>query len=116
MRKGKAGRAPRDDGRSAVEAWLGHVNTAQRSLVRRLDQLIVETVPDVVCAVKFRKPTNPWGVPFYGLPAQGWIVTVNSLKACVRVIIFAGKALKPVPPLAAPPGIRRRSNCRVGLP
>jgi hypothetical protein len=102
----KVGRAPQDDSRSAVEAWLDHVNPTQRPLVRRLDQLIVEAVPGIVCAVKFRKPTNPWGVPFYGLPARGWIVSVNSLKASVRLILFAGIALKPVPPLAAPPKAR----------
>lgn len=94
------------DGRPAVEAWLHHVQPEHRSLVRRIDALILETVPDAVCAVKFRKPTNRWGVPFYGVSGKGWIVSVNSLKARVRLIFFAGNVLKPVPPLAAPPRAR----------
>ena len=94
------------DGRPAVEAWLNHVKPEHRSLVRRIDALILVAVPDVVCAVKFRKPTNRWGVPFYGLAGKGWIVSVNSLKAQVRLIFFAGNVLKPIPPLAAPPRAR----------
>ena len=95
-----------DDGRPAVEAWLDHVRPEHRSIVRRIDALILEAVPGVVCAVKFRKPTNRWGVPFYGIAGKGWIVSVNSLKAQVRLIFFAGSVLKPIPPLAAPPRAR----------
>jgi hypothetical protein len=94
------------DGRPGVEAWLDHVKPEQQSLVRHLDRVILEAIPDAVCAVKFRKPTNPLGVPFYGLPGGGWIASVNSLKAQVRLILFAGRALKPMPPLAAPPQAR----------
>lgn len=93
-------------GRKEVEAWLDHVTPEQQELVRRIDHLILEAIPDVICAVKFRKPTNPFGVPFYGLQGGGWIASVNSLKARVRVIFFAGRALKPMPPLAAPPQAR----------
>lgn len=94
------------DGRPAVEAWLTHVKPDHQSIVRRIDALILKAIPDAVCAVKFRKPSNPWGVPFYGLAGTGWIVSVNSLKAQVRLIFFAGNALKPIPPLAAPPKAR----------
>ena len=95
-----------EDGRPAVEAWLDHVKPEHRSVVRRIDALILETIPDAICAVKFRKPTNTWGVPFYGRSGKGWIVSVNSLKAQIRMIFFAGKGLKPMPPLAAPPRAR----------
>ena len=94
------------DGRQGVQAWLDHVRPEQQGLVRRLDRMILEAIPDAACAVKFRKPTNPLGVPFYGLPGGGWIASVNSLKAQVRLIFFAGRALKPMPPLAAPPQAR----------
>src|SRR5262245_8928567 len=77
------------DGRPAVEAWLDRVKPEQQALVRRLDQLILEAMPDAVCAVKFRKATNPWGLPFYGLPGQGWIVSVNSFKVHVKLMFFA---------------------------
>jgi hypothetical protein len=90
------------DGRPAVDAWLDRVKPEHQPLVRRLDQLILEAMPDAVCAVKFRKPTNPWGVPFYGLPGQGWIVSVNSFKAHVKLMFFAGSALDPMPLAAVP--------------
>jgi hypothetical protein len=106
QKTGGLSRIAKEDGRPAVEAWLDHVKPEQRSVVRRIDALILETVPDAVCAVKFRKPTNSWGVPFYGLSGKGWIVSVNSLKAQVRLIFFAGNVLKPIPPLAAPPRAR----------
>jgi hypothetical protein len=79
------------DGRRAVEAWLDGVKLELQPLVRRLDQLILEAMPDVVCAVK-------WNVPFYGLPGQGWIAALNSFKAHVKLVFFAGSALKPTPP------------------
>ena len=43
-----------------------------------------------------------WGVPFYGLPGQGWIVSVNAFKAHVKLMFFAGSALKPLPPATVP--------------
>ena len=94
------------DGRPAVEAWLDNVKPAHRNVARRIDALILETVPHAVSGVKFRKPTNPGGVPFYGVAGDGWLVSVNSLKAQIRVIFFAGNSLKPMPPLAAPPRAR----------
>ncbi|MEP6695182.1 MAG: DUF1801 domain-containing protein [Chloroflexota bacterium] len=102
----KAVRAANADGRPAVVAWLKGIEPAQRGLARRLDQLILDAVPGAVSAVKFRKPTNPLGVPFYGLPDKAWIVSMNSLKGRVRVNFFSGNALKPLPPLAAPPRAR----------
>jgi hypothetical protein len=97
---------PNADGRPAVEAWLKHAKPEHQVIARRLDVLIFEAVPDAITAVKFRKPSNPLGVPFYGIPGKGWIVSVNSLKVQVRVIFFAGNAMTPMPPLAAPPRAR----------
>lgn len=101
--KGPSHIAP-SDGRPAVEAWLDHVKPEHQRVVRRIDALILKTIPDVVCAVKYRKPTNPLGVPFYGRTGDGWIVGLNALKAQVRVAFFTGNALKPIPSLAARPG------------
>ena len=84
-------RVAKGDSRRAVEAWLDGVMPELQPLVRRLDQLILEAMPDVVCAVK-------WNVPFYGLPGQGWIAALNSFKAHVKLLFFAGNALKPMPP------------------
>lgn len=94
------------DGRPAVQAVLDNVPPAQRPLARRLDELIRKTVPEAVSAVKYRKPSQPLGVPFYGIPGGGWLVHMNPLKARVRLTFFAGAALTPSPPIAAPGGSR----------
>ena len=79
------------DGPRAVEAWLDGVKPELQPLVRRLDQLILKAMPSAVCAVK-------WNVPFYGLLGQGWIAALNSFKAHVKLLFFAGGALEPMPP------------------
>lgn len=87
----KSRRMAMADGHSAIEVRLEHVKPELQPLVRRLDQLIMEAMPDAVCAVK-------WGVPFYGLAGQGWIVAINSFKAHVKLLFFGGSALKPMLP------------------
>ena len=87
----KSGRTAKGDGRRSFEGWLDGVKPELQPLGRRLDQLILEAMPDAVCAVK-------WNVPFYGLPGQGWIAALNSFKAHVKLLFFAGNALKPMPP------------------
>ena len=78
-------------GHAAIEVWLGHAKPELQPIVRRLDELILEAMPDAVCAIK-------WGVPFYGLAGRGWIAAINSFKAHVKLLFFAGSALKPVLP------------------
>src|SRR5262245_1330264 len=87
----RPGRMAKAGGPPAVEAWLDHVKPELQPLVRRIDHLILQAMPDAVCAVK-------WNVPFYGLPDQGWIAAINSFKAHVKLLVFAGIALKPMSP------------------
>lgn len=87
----KSSRIAKADGRPDVEAWLDAVRPELRPIARRIDCLVLQAIPDAVCAVK-------WNVPFYGLPGQGWIVAINSFKAHVKLLFFAGKALKPALP------------------
>jgi hypothetical protein len=79
------------DGHFAVETWMEQVQPELQPLTRRLDQLILEAMPEAICAVK-------WGVPFYGLAGQGWIAAINSFKAHVKLLFFGGSALKPALP------------------
>lgn len=79
------------EGHPAIEEWMERVKPELQPLVRRLDRLILEAMPDAVCAVK-------WGVPFYGLAGQGWITAINSFKAHVKLLFFKGGDLKPVLP------------------
>ena len=94
------------DGRGAVRAALDAVPAEQRRLAKRLDKLILAAIPGAVSGVKYRKPSQPLGVPFYGLAETGWLLHLNPLKGRVRLTFFAGSGLKPSPPIAAPGGSR----------
>ncbi|MEO8733198.1 MAG: DUF1801 domain-containing protein [Flavobacteriales bacterium] len=76
------------DNRPAVEAWLARVKPELQPLACRIDALIMEAMPDAVCAIK-------WNVPFYGLKGQGWIASINSFKAHVKLLFFDGSQLSP---------------------
>jgi len=58
---------------------------------RRLDSLIVLTVPVVRNAVK-------WNSPFYGVEGQGWFLNFHTFTNYVKVAFFRGTSLRPVPP------------------
>jgi hypothetical protein len=60
-------------------------------LGRRLDALIVRTVPGVHKAVK-------WNSPFYGIEGQGWFLSYHCFAKYIKVTFFRGTSLRPVPP------------------
>ncbi len=78
------GDAPVQDYIAALSGW-------QRDLARRLDALVVKSVPDVRKAVK-------WNSPFYGIEGQGWFLAVHVFTRYLKVTFFKGTSLKPVPP------------------
>ena len=63
----------------------------KHDLGRRLDNLIVRTVPDVRKAVR-------WNSPFYGAEGQGWFLSYHVFTRYVKVTFFRGVLLDPVPP------------------
>jgi len=63
----------------------------KRDLGKRLDALIVQTVPQVRKAVK-------WNSPFYGVEGQGWFLSFHVFTRYVKVTFFDGTSLQPVPP------------------
>lgn len=73
----------------------------KKDLGRRLDALIVKTVPGVQKAVK-------WNSPFYGMPGQGWFLSFHVFTKYVKVTFFEGKRLKP----ALPGGTAKSKNAR----
>ena len=58
---------------------------------RRLDALIVRTVPGVAKAVK-------WNSPFYGVEEGVWFLSFHCFDRYVKVAFFRGASLRPVPP------------------
>lgn len=82
------------DGDRSVEAYLAAMPDWKQDLGRRLDALIVRTVPNVRKAVR-------WNSPFYGIEGQGWFLSFHCFTKYVKVAFFRGASLRPPPPGAS---------------
>ena len=80
------------DGDAPVRAYIAAMPGWKRNVGRRIDALIVRTVPDVRKAVK-------WNSPFYGVDGQGWFLSFHMFTKYVKVAFFAGSSLRPRPPV-----------------
>ncbi len=78
-------------GDAPVEAYIAAMPGWKREVGRRLDALIVRTVPGVAKAVK-------WNSPFYGVEEGVWFLSFHCFTNYVKVAFFRGASLKPVPP------------------
>ena len=79
------------DGDAPVQAYIAAMPSWKGDLGRRLDELIVCTVPNVRKAVR-------WNSPFYGIEGQGWFLSYHVFTHYVKVTFFQGALLQPVPP------------------
>jgi len=79
------------DGDAPVQAYIAAMPGWKRDVGRRLDALIVRTVPNVRKAVK-------WNSPFYGIEGQGWFLNLHCFTKYVKVAFFRGTSLRPLPP------------------
>ncbi len=87
-------RIAKADGDAPVQAYIAAMPGWKRDVGRRLDALIVRTVPHVRKAVK-------WNSPFYGIEGQGWFLAIHSFTHHVKVTFFRGTSLRPLPPVAS---------------
>ncbi|MEA2240199.1 MAG: hypothetical protein QOC81_4923 [Thermoanaerobaculia bacterium] len=78
------------DGDDPVQAYIAAMPDWKRDVGRRLDALIVRTVPGVRKAVK-------WNSPFYGIEGKGWFVSFHTFTNYVKVTFFQGTSLRPPP-------------------
>ena len=79
------------DGDAPVRAYIAAMPGWKRTVGRRLDAIIVRTVPGVRKAVK-------WNSPFYGVEGDGWFLNFHCFTKYVKVAFFRGTSLRPVPP------------------
>lgn len=82
---------PRSDGEEGVQAFIASMEPWQAALAARVDQFIVQNVPDVRKAIR-------WHCPFYGVQGQGWFLSFAAFQYHVKFMFFRGSALTPVPP------------------
>ena len=79
-------------GDAPVQAYIAAMPGWKSEVGRRLDQLIMEAVPDVQKAVK-------WNSPFYGMEGEGWFLGIHCFARYIKVAFFRGLSLEPVPPV-----------------
>ena len=81
-------------GDAPVQAYIAALSGWKGEVGRRLDALVVRTVPGVQKAVK-------WNSPLYGVEGQGWFLGVHSSARYVKLAFFRGALLNPLPPVAS---------------
>jgi hypothetical protein len=87
-------RIPKGEGDGPVQDYIAAMPGWKRNVGRRLDDLIVHTVPDVHKAVK-------WNQPFYGTKDDGWFLSFRCYTDYVQVQFLKGTSLDPLPPKAS---------------
>jgi hypothetical protein len=78
-------------GDAPVQAYIAAMPGWKQGVGRRLDALIVRTIPGVAKAVK-------WNSPFYGVEDGVWFLSFHCFAKYVKVAFFRGASLRPVPP------------------
>jgi hypothetical protein len=78
------------EGDAPVQAYIAAMPGWKSDVGRRLDAIIMRTVPGVHKAVK-------WNSPFYGIEDQGWFLSFHVFTRYVKVTFFRGTSLRPVP-------------------
>lgn len=84
-------RIPKGYGDAPVQAYIAAMPGWKSDVGRRLDAIIVRTVPGVNKAVK-------WNSPLYGMEDQHWFLGIHVFAKYVKVAFFRGASLDPLPP------------------
>jgi hypothetical protein len=87
------------DGEVPVRVYIDALPGWKRSVGKRLDELIVATVPGIGKAVR-------WNTPLYGIRGKGFMIGFHAFAKCVKVTFFRGSSLKP--PVAGGSGAEAR--------
>ena len=77
-------------GDALVQAYIAAMPGWKSVIGRRLDAIIVRTVPGVRKAVK-------WNTPLYGLEDDVWFVRFHCFTKYIKVTFFRGTSMRPVP-------------------
>ena len=75
-----------------IDARIKELGDWRGEMLSRLRTLILQADPEVVEEVKWRKPTNPSGVPVWS--HDGGICTGEIYKGSVKLTFFKGASLK----------------------
>lgn len=85
---------PKGEGDAPVQAFIEAMPGWKHDIGRRIDEIIVRTVPGVRKAVK-------WNTPLFGVGEVGYFTSFHCFDKYVKVTFFRGTSLKPLPPGAS---------------
>jgi hypothetical protein len=93
-RKGVSSRNPPvpSDSHAEIDEWMRRVMPDLHPIVKRLDEMVRETLSGAQYAVKWKKA-------YYGLPDHGWIIELVAYDVSVNVVFFGGADFDTPPPL-----------------
>jgi hypothetical protein len=81
------------DSHAEIEDWIGSdVMPRLHPIVKRLDELICDTIPGLHYGIKWKKA-------YYGVPELGWIIEMVAYDVSVNVVFFGGAEFDSPPPL-----------------
>ena len=86
------GEPAEDSAEKLIDRKIAQLNDWRGEVLRLLRRLIREADPSVVEAVKWRKPTNPAGVPVW--EHDGMLCTGETYTDKVKLTFFRGASLK----------------------
>lgn len=78
-------------GDEPVQAYISAMPGWKSEIGRRIDEIVMQTVPRVRKAVK-------WNSPFYGNEDDLWFLSLHCFTKYVKVTFFRGDSLYPAPP------------------
>jgi hypothetical protein len=81
-------------GDARVQAYIAAMPGWKQGVGRRLDALIMRTVPGARKAVK-------WNSPFYGVEDHVWFLSFHCFTRYIKVAFFRGTSLRPAPPVTS---------------
>jgi hypothetical protein len=84
--------ATSETGSATIDAIVAQLGDWRGEVLARMRELIKQAEPDVVEEVKWRKPSNPLGVPTWSL--DGIICTGETYKAKVKLTFAKGASLE----------------------
>jgi hypothetical protein len=82
------------DSHAEIDDWMQRVMPDLHPIVKRVDELIRETIDGLQYAVK-------WKRAFYGLPELGWVIELAAYDVSVNVVFFGGADFDPAPLLGS---------------
>lgn len=83
---------PKGDGDGPVQAYIEAMPGWKHAVGKRLDELVVDAVPEVDKAVR-------WNSPFYGMAGQGWFLSFHCFARYIKITFLNGSSLDPPPPV-----------------